>query len=172
MDFGILYILSQVDFSLNANQIHRDLLIRNIALLDLRANPQPNIDMESLIVFLYVQYEGAYRLMLSPIDKKFTSDLGHMLTLSQEGSFDSIRKCEKLVREYIEMPTYDRIVRLLKSLKKDGLVVETKSGRGVVYGVPPEIKEEVLAYPAKQLVPKFRKGIIKTLPEFIQKSLS
>ena len=71
--------------------------------------------------------------------------LDNLEILLSDGTAKSMREAEKLLRKHIDFPTPERIVRLLKRLGDEGLVVSRNAGEKSIYwALTPEVRRDLL----------------------------
>jgi hypothetical protein len=150
-EFTTLFVMSSGSYGLNAFQIHRDVLYRNLALLfniahGLKLDKKLETSKTSSIVFIHAQQGSPLMPNVYNLPSVAKTETEKMMTLFYKSDINSLRQCEKLIRKYMDMPSYDRIMRNLEILKKEGFVFSRDTGKGAVWSIPPEIKEKVLNY--------------------------
>jgi len=150
-EFRVVYILAKEDLAINAYEIHRKMIRLNLDFFDAILSGEYSFKVMNWddFIAMFVSFGDIVNYFLkvatNPTSK---TDKNKMRDLLNEGDVKSIRKCEKMLRNYFEdFPSVERITRILKNLEKEGYVNKRAvGGREIVWSIPSEFRDSIFQH--------------------------
>jgi len=154
-EFRVVFILAKSDLALNAYEINKELLRINLDFFDTLteiSEYKAKIMEWSKFSSMFGSIREIFGFVVKIVeDNKISKgDNQRMKKLIDKGDVKSLRECEKIMRQYIDMPTVERITRILANLESEGYVIKREiSKREYVWALPQDVKRMVLDHSDK-----------------------
>ena len=179
-EFRIMFILAKSDLALNSYEINKELLRTNLDFFDMLTEATA-FKAQTMDWNKFSSMFGSLREILNFVAKILEDqtiakgDNKRMKKLMREGDVKSLRQCEKIMRQYIEMPTVERITRILTNLEKEDYVIKREIGkRESVWSLPNDVKNAIIEHSEKIKKTKEKEfeKLLTPCFEMIQRDLS
>jgi|GEM_PF-3702028 len=131
LEYKILVAMSDSEFGMNAYNIQKALASVIYEELEhyIKYHPKRSAEYKKEMFSVYAILENGW---------------AHVTT-------KQMREVEKILRHYEDMPTYDRLVRMLKNLEEEGIVSRREVGdKEIIWGISPDMKEKIRAFRKKK----------------------